>query len=255
MKMVVFCIVAFAHAWCAFADDGSARRYVSLETNANLCKYALLSTKQVERHLKLTKAQLGVLRHDEQIPGFADLHASQAQKLEGAKSDEERSQIRRSGHEQAMALLEESLAAGLESTLTPTQLTQLNALFLQMKGPLVILEDTNLVQRLNLADEQISGLRKTAKGYKDLLSQLYHRYLRLQIQPIRQNRSDADVSAEIKSLINVIRGIERDQDYDLLGELNTQQRRLWDDLCGLAVSIEWKPAWFADVPFERSRGK
>jgi hypothetical protein len=252
MKTMLFYILTFAHAWCAFADDNSARRYASLETNPNICKYTLLSTKQVQTHLKLTKAQLESLMQDQQVPGLAEFRRLQAQKLKAATSDEERSQIRRAGHEQAAALLGQSLMAGLRSNLTPTQSRSLNSLRLQMKGPHAILEDTNLFQQLNLSKEQISGLKETSEAYDQLLSQLRHRYLGLQINPIRQNRSEADVNSEIKSLIQVIKGIEKDEDYNLLGELNAQQRRLWSDLCGPPVSIEWKPAWFTDVPFERN---
>jgi len=260
MRIVSFLLVIVAQAWGLRADDNSARRYVCTQTDPILCKYFLLSTKQVQAHLKLTEVQIKsleskMLGSTDSIPGIMELRRSREQKLKAALSDEERLQIRRAGNEKATSLIYEDWVAGLQSTLTPTQAISLNALLLQMKGPLVILEDTNLFQRLGLSKDQIGGLKDISEQYAQLLSLLRHRYLGLQINPIRRDRSEVDVNSEMRCLIREIKDVEMDQDSELLHELNPEQRRLWKGLCGPPVSIDWKEGWFTDVPFGSGKAK
>jgi hypothetical protein len=69
--------------------------------------------------------------------------------------------------------------------------------------------------------------------------------------PLRQSQRDrADVDSEIECLIRVIKEIEKDQDSGLLAALNTEQRRLWNSLCGTPVRIDWEPEYFASFPFQ-----
>ncbi|MGA3285471.1 MAG: hypothetical protein ABSD57_13570 [Verrucomicrobiota bacterium] len=254
MKAISLFTIIIAQACCLLADDNSARRYASLSTDPVTCKYFLLSTKQVQAALDLTQPQIkslesAMLSSPTSIVAIAELRRSQKQLLETAHSDEERANIRRAGNEKAHLLIHQNWEAVLQSTLSSNQTKRLDQLLLQMKGPHAILEDTNVIQQLTLTKEQTNQLNQISGSYNQLLSLLHHRYLGLQIQPERK-RDRADVDSEIESLARVIKEIEKDQDSGLLAVLNTEQRHLWNSLCGTPVRIDWQPEYFASVPFE-----
>jgi hypothetical protein len=51
----------------------------------------------------------------------------------------------------------------------------------------------------------------------------------------------------------VIKEVEKDQDAGLLSVLSDEQRRLWSNLCGVPVPIDWKVDFFSDTPFQEER--
>jgi hypothetical protein len=247
-------IIGVIQTLSLFADDNSARRYAALDRDAVTCKYFLLSTKQVQDSLKLTQQQIKSLESvmlfsPTNISAIAELRRSQKQLLEAAHSDEERTKIRRAGNEKASFLIQQYSKTTLRSALFPAQAKGLDELFLQMKGPHAILEDTNVTQELNLSKEQISQLNDVSDSYSQFLPSLRERFLRLQIQPTR-NRDRADLDSEIQSLVRVIKEVEKDRDAELLAVLSEEQHRSWKNLCGVPVSIDWKMDYFSDVPFQ-----
>jgi Spy/CpxP family protein refolding chaperone len=251
-------IIGFLQSWSVFADDNSARRYAALYYDATTCKYFLLSTKEVQGNLKLTQQQIKSLQSAGSSssltndPAIAEYRRSHKQLLAAAHSDEERAKIRREGNEKYSLLFEQNMKTTLQSTLSPPQTKRLDELFLQMKGPHAILEDTNVIQELNLSKEQISQMNDDFNSDGQLLSLLRQRFLRLQIQPMRK-RDRADLDSEMKSLVRVIKEVEKDRDDGLLAVLNEEQRRSWNNLCGAPVSIDWKIDYFSDAPFQEEK--
>jgi len=144
------------------------------------------------------------------------------------------------------------MGTALQSTLSSPQTKRLDELFLQMKGPHAILEDTNVIQELNLSKEQISRMNYDPDSDGQFLSLLRHRFLGLQIQTIRKRDPD-DVDSEIGCVARVIKEVEKDRDAGLLAVLSEEQRRSWDNLCGAPVSIEWKADYFSDAPFQEEK--
>ncbi len=248
-------VIGIIQTCSVFADDNSARRYAALDRDAVTCQYYLLSTKEVQGNLKLTQKQIKLLESAgtssslTNDPAIAEYRQSHKQLLAAAHSDEERDKIRREGNEKYSLLFEQHMGTILQSTLSPAQTKRLNELFLQMKGPQAILEDTNAVQQLNLTKQQISQLNNVTGSYSQFLSLLRQRFLRVQIQPIR-NRDRADLDSEIQSLVRVIKEVEKDQDAELLAVLSEKQRHSWNDLCGAPLSINWKADYFSDTPFQ-----
>jgi hypothetical protein len=251
-------IIGFLQSWSVFADDNFARRYAALYYDATTCKYFLLSTKEVQGNLKLTQQQIKSLESAGSSssltndPAIAEYRRSHKQLLAAAHSDEERAKIRREGNEKYSLLFEQNMKTTLQSTLSPPQTKRLDELFLQMKGPHVILEDTNVIQELNLSKEQISRMNYDPDSDGQFLSLLRHRFLGLQIQTSRKRDPD-DVDSEITCLARVIKEVEKDQDAGLLAVLSEEQRRSWNDLCGVPVSIDWKMDFFSDAPFQEEK--
>jgi hypothetical protein len=253
-SLLIICVV---QTCSVFADDNSARRYAALDRDAVTCKYFLLSKKQAQDSLKLTQQQIKLLESammssPTNIATIVEFRRAQKQLLESAHSDEERTKIRRAGNEKAHLLIRQNWVEVLQSTLSSDQTRRLDELFLQMKGPHAILEDTNIIQELNLSKEQISRMDYDPNSDGQLLSLLRHRFLGLQIQTSRKRDPD-DVESEMKSLARVIKEVEKDQDAGLLAVLSEEQRRSWNDLCGPPVSIDWKMDFFSDTPFQEEK--
>jgi len=247
-------IIGVIQTFSLYADDNSARRFAALDRDAVICKYFLLSEKQVQNSLKVTQQQVESLKSVMQssptnIPAFADLRRSQKQLLEASQSDEERTKIRQAGNEKATFLIHQNWEMTIQNTLSTFQIKRLDELYLQMKGPQAILEDTNIVQQLNITKQQINQLNDVISSYSQFLSLLRQRFLRVQIQPIR-NRDRADLDSEIQSLVRVIKEVEKDQDTELLAVLSKKQLHLWNDLCGGPLPINWKVDYFSDTPFQ-----
>ena len=251
-------IIGMIQTCCLFADDNSARRYAALDHDATTCKYFLLSTKEVQVNLKLTQQQIKSLESVwlsssfTNDPAIAEYRLSHKQLLAAAHSDEERAKIRLEGNEKYSLLLNQYNEKILQCTLSSDQTKRLDELFLQMKGPRAILEDTNVAQELNLSKEQISQMNYDPDSDGQFLSLLRHRFLGLQIQTIRK-RDSADVDSEIESVALVIKEVEKDQDVELLAVLREEQRRSWKNLCGAPVSIGWKVDYFSDFPFQEEK--
>jgi hypothetical protein len=253
MRTLVAAIALVVQASTVFASHNSARRYASLQADPVICKYFLLSTKPVQECLNLTQLQIKSLESAMQasptsIAGIVEFRRSQEQVLEEAHSDEERSKLRQNGNERAHLLIHSNWEAILHNALSPAQEARLGQLLLQMKGPHAIVEDTNLTQQLHLTAGQIGTLRQIADTYSQLLSLLRHRYLGLQIQPVRK-RSDGEISSEMSSIIQVTKEIEADQDAELLEVLDPERRRAWNSLCGSPLRIDWDAQTAADIPF------
>ena len=218
------------------------------------CKYFLLSTKEVQGDLKLTQQQIKILQSAGSSflltndPAIAEYRRSHKQLLAAAHSDEERAKIRREGNEKYSLLVKQYLETTLQRTLSSDQTKTLDELFLQMKGPPAILENTNVARELNLSKEQINQMNENSNSDGQFLSLLRHRFLGLQIQPMRK-RDRADLDSEIQSLVRVIKEVEKDQDAGLLAVLTEEQRRSWNNLCGAPLSINWTVDYFSDAPF------
>ena len=140
-------------------------------------------------------------------------------------------------------------AATLQRTLSSNQLHRLDQLLLQMRGPVIILEDTNLCLRLNFSNEQLEHLAQIDNSYSPALGLLRHRFVGLEMNPVRK-RSASDVNAEMEDLTRVIKEMERDRDFEFFGVWDRLQRKLWGELVGQPLDIEWGPESFSDVPFQ-----
>jgi hypothetical protein len=150
-------------------------------------------------------------------------------------------------------LINQNLEAQISSLLTFSQSNRLEELFLQMRGISVILENTILIKKLNISDEQMHAITGITNDHHEILSLLRQRFIRLQVQPTR-NREDGDWRSEIICLVRVIKEIEKDEDSEILDILNQKQLQTWNELCGEPLSIDWKVDYFSDVPFGTERG-
>ena len=117
-----------------------------------------------------------------------------------------------------------------------------------MKGPVAILEDTNVLQKMHLSSQQLTNMSDILESYKKVLPPLRNRLIGLQVNTVRP-RDTGDVRSELANLAKVMKEIEKDQDFEIVDLLNREQRQLWTDLSGAPASINWPMETFAELPF------
>ncbi len=254
-RKISFVLIFCLQAVIAFADDGSARRFAGLDRDAMTTKYFLLSTTEVQTDLKLNDSQIQLLKDamltsTTNIPGIIELRNSREKLIETAHSEKERAEIRGARNEKVRFLIYQNWKVNLQNALSSGQSNRLDEIFLQMEGPGEILNDTNLITELHLTKGQADQMKNVTNSYHEFLFLMRGRFLSLQIQPIRK-RDSGDVDSELDCLGRVIKEVEKDQDEGLLAVLNNDQRRAWDNLCGVPLSIDWKADYFSDVPFQQ----
>jgi hypothetical protein len=258
MKKLFYILAIVASGFNMLADDHLARRYAALDRDRVSSEYFLLAVPSVQANLKLDHGQIerfksAIASPPTNIPAVAELHRRQNQQLQKVSSDKERSDILRKGNSQISQLINQNLEAQISSLLTFSQSNRLEELFLQMRGISVILENTILIKKLNISDEQMHAITGITNDHHEILSLLRQRFIRLQVQPTR-NREDGDWRSEIICLVRVIKEIEKDEDSEILDILNQKQLQTWNELCGEPLSIDWKVDYFSDVPFGTERG-
>jgi hypothetical protein len=255
MKNVLYIFMVVVYGIHVIADDHTARRYAGLDRDCISSKYFLLSIPSVQRDLKLDTTQIERLKSaitspPTNIPAIAEFHRKQTLLLQKASSAKERARILRTGNARVSRLIRRYLETQMRLVLTDSQNRRLEELYLQMRGISVIFEDTNLINKLNISGRQIHVMIGVTNSYHPILFLLRQRFLRLQIQPIR-DREEADWNAEINCLARVITEIEKDQDSELLAVLNDKQLCIWNKFCGKPLSINWKIDFFSDTPFQQ----
>lgn len=255
MKALFYILAIVVFGFSVLADDHLARRYAGLERGRVTSEYFLLATYSVQKDLKLEHRQIEMLKSAEElsptnIPAIAEFRRNQKQLLQQVYSVNERSKILREGNDKISQLLQQYLEMQMRSVLSSSQSNRLEELFLQMRGIGVVLENTYLIKKLNITDEQLHAMTGITNDYRQMLSLLRQRFLRLQIQPMR-HREETDWNSEIICLVRVITEIEKDEDSELLEVLNENQLRAWSESCGKPLSINWTIDYFSDTPFKQ----
>lgn len=255
MKAFFYILAIVVFGFNVLADDHLARRYAGLDRDRVSSEYYLLAVSNVQTDLKLDHSQIERLKSTMElaptnIPAIAEFYKKRSQLLQKVSSDKERSAILREGHAQRSQLIQQYLEAQIGSILTFSQSNRLEELFLQMRGISVVLENTNLIKKLNITDDQMKVMTGITNDYHQILFLLQQRFLRLQIQPMR-HLEEADWNSEITCLVRVITEIEKDKDSQLLEVLNENQLNAWNKSCGKPLSIDWNIDYFSDVPFKQ----
>ena len=139
----------------------------------------------------------------------------------------------------------------MSAVLSADQKKRLDQLVIQMRGPIVMVEDPEIASELQLSEKQRAEQADTVKHYQKGLAWLQGRYGRKQIGGLRVGETLEDRKKELGAMFVVIRAIERERDADLLVGLTPEQLRLWRKIQGKPFPIAWPPTSVSDSPFEK----
>ncbi len=140
--------------------------------------------------------------------------------------------------DQETALTEDGSRSQLQAVLDPPQMVRLNQLLIQMRGPVIIVTDTNIQSQLQLSADQTATLSNTVSRYEFWRWPFINRYGRQQVAGIVRQSMDERL-AELDALYLATTEIIKDRDKDLLHTLSNEQRRVFEQLGGRPLSIAW----------------
>jgi hypothetical protein len=239
-------------------DDGSARRYAEFaevaEYDDTFQSFLLLERKEVQKELGMSTEQTARVTRichasDQDVPGLLELMAQyRKRQSDSTISTSDQEKPRESFKSDVKNCIDAYQRKELSATLSANQRQRLSELVMQMRGPIVFLEET-VSSRLQLSSQQKEEMKATVKDYDGELKWLQGRYGRQQIKGIHKYESLADRQEELQALFVVIRAIERERDANLLVELTAEQATSWATIRGRLFPIAWPPTSVSDFPF------
>jgi hypothetical protein len=229
----------------ACADDGSARRRCDPSEDDTTRMFFLLGRQEVQKDLALTTEQVDKLRQTSQrgpkeIRGFQEF-AAEFKKLmaDSAISDPDRQKLADAFATASAIFISAHQRHEISQALSPKQTQRLHELLIQMRGPMILIEDSALARAVHLGDEQCAEMKETVKSAEPSLATFRRRLGRQMIAGLSAGETIQNREKEVNLLRNVIRALEDQRDYGLLRILNQQQNALWVALTGSPLSIDW----------------
>jgi hypothetical protein len=237
------------------ADETSARRYGMFNDDELVNKYFLLATPEVQGCLSLTTQQIKALKAVfseplDSVPGVREQRERVRATLNTTNVTEaEASRVRAENRKTIHGLFHDYASKELERVLTDAQKARLDELYRQMRGPRILLESKQESSRIGLKEEQRARMAQIIASYDPMLSLLRNRYMELQMNTVRRDRTRASVSQELASIECVMREIEKDEDSQLLATLDANQQSKWFGSIGAPLPINWEAEKIFEVPF------
>lgn len=229
----------------AYGDDGSARRYCDPCTDDTSRMFFLLGRREVQKDLALTTDQVGRLQRTAQkapkdIPSFREFAASVKKLMaDPMLSAPDRHKLVELYVTASASLISTYQRKELSQTLSAKQMQRLRELLIQMRGPMILIEDSALVRAVHLSDEQLAEMKETIKRDEAPLATFRRRMGRQMIAGLSAGETIQNREKEINLLCGVVRALESQRDYDLFSSLKHEQKSLWTRLSGSPLSIDW----------------
>jgi hypothetical protein len=235
--------------------------------------FSLLDRTEVQKDLRLSHEQIRTIKHiwhapDKDIPGLSEaVYRQRKAKADSKVSESDKNKRKQAFSAELDRLIEAYRRKELLATLSAAQTKRLSELLIQMRGPIVLLDDAEIKARFRFSEKQLIEMQKTVKYFEQDdrtsllapspdLSALIRRYARQQISAIMPHQTEADLQEELNALFIVIRAMERERDASLLMDLTPEQLSLWSKTRGASLAIAWPPTSIRDDPFpDVSSGK
>jgi hypothetical protein len=250
-----------------WADHGSARHYAEDSSCDDVFRiFSLLERSEVQKDLRLSQEQIRTIKHiwhaqAKDIPGLPEARARHRKAMADSKLSEfDKNKERQASNAEVGRLIEAYQRKELLATLSTAQRKRLSELLIQMRGPIVLMDDAEIKARFRFREKQLIEMQKTVKYFEQDdrasllapspdLSALIRRYGRQQFSARMPHQTEADLEEELKALFIVIRAMERERDASLLMDLTPAQLSLWSEIRGALLPIAWPQTSIKDYPF------
>jgi hypothetical protein len=226
-------------------DDASARRYCEPRDDDSSRMFFLIDRREVRKDLALTTDQVGKLRlawqrSPKDIPGFREFTASVKKLMvDPMLSDPDRQKLVELYVPASAIFMSTYERKELSQTLSAKQMQRLRELLIQMRGPMILVEDSALARAVHLSDEQLAEMKDTVKSDEATLATFRRRMGRQMVAGLSAGETIQNREKEVIMLCGVVRALESQRDYDLLSSLKPEQKSLWVKLGGNPLSIDW----------------
>lgn len=243
-----------------WADDGSAQRYAEFPSWDDVFRtFSLLNRSEVQKDLRLSQEQIRRIKQIWQAPakdtaGLPEAVARHRKVTVDSKVPEsDKNKEKQAFGAEVTRLIEAYQRKELSATLSAAQRKRLSELLIQMRGPIVFLDDAEIKARFRFSEKQIIEMQTKANYFERDLSALISRYGRQQFSAKMPHQTEAELQEELNALFIVIRAMERERDAGLLTDLTPAQLSLWSEIRGAPLPIAWPPTSIRDDPFPDHR--
>lgn len=231
----------------AFADDGTARRYLSdfedpddteffLLINYNVRKYLIIPDDRYEEIKKL------IIKHAEQRFALNKevqkwLKTDEAKKLARDAKDKQLDTKRESIRTSLYSGVMKDLGAALDKK----QFSLLANLTFQYRGPLRAINNIHMRRQLKISDDDFAAITKKLNVPDRHKDPDMNEYFGMQFTLPKPGQDMVDRWNITRHLYWKISNNEREVDQNTLGLLSSDQKANWKTLCGEPFPIEWGP--------------
>jgi hypothetical protein len=132
-----------------------------------------------------------------------------------------------------------------------SQQARLRQIVFQVRGPVLVVLDTNLASELGVDSRQLDEMRAVVSKADREMIPLFQKYGRGFISGYSANETEQDRTREMNELIPHLQQMVRERDDGILRILTAQQTEHFRNLQGKPLSIQWDAREFMRLPFEK----
>jgi hypothetical protein len=189
----------------------NARWYVRLTFEPSFEMLFLLSRKEVQRDLVLSKNQISAIKQLRIAQTRSNYRTSHSQSLTNQFLNDSLQVEREQRVESGVTQQHKELKDRIENILSENQWNRLNQLVVQLEGPTIIFRQQRITDALGIAPEQMRGVQDLHQRYREFISSALYRYMGLQMNPQSRDISEADLKRELECLSYVIERAMREE--------------------------------------------
>lgn len=267
MLTLTACAMLLASAQ-AQNTNPSARRYVDFyeidraspatdpQTEIVKTQFRVLERAEAQADMGLSQEQITSLRKayqapSAQIPGLQEFIAQRRAPNKPDLTPEERASRNLETSRQMGRITARYQSQELQHILTLSQQARLRQIVLQVRGPVLLVLDTNLASEVGVDSHQMDEMREVVSKADREMIPLFQKFGRGFISGYSANETEQDRTREMNKLIPRLQQTVRQRDDGILRILTAQQAEHFRNLQGKSLSIQWDAGEFMRLPFEK----
>jgi len=252
----------------AQSTNRPARRYVDFfeidrvspatdpQTEIVKTQFRVLERPEAQVDMGLSQEQIASLKKvyqapSEQIPGLQEFISQQRASKKADLTPEERASRNLETFRQMGKITARYQSQELRDILTLAQQGRLKQIVLQVRGPVLLVLDTNLSSEMGVDSHQMDEMRAVVSKADREMIPLFQKFGRGFISGYAANETEQTRTREMNGLIPRLQQMVRQRDDGILRILTAQQAEHFRTLQGKLLSIQWEAGEFMRLPFEK----
>lgn len=252
----------------AQSTNQSARRYVDFfeidrvsqatdpQTEIVKTQFRVLERPEAQADMGLSQEQIASLKKayqapDGKIPGLQEFIAERRASKKAGLTQEERTSRNLETSRQMGRITARYQSQELQHVLILSQQARLRQIVLQVRGPVLVVLDTNLASELGVDSHQLDEMRGVVSNSDREMIPLFQKFGRGFISGYGANETEQTRTREMNELVPHLRQMVSQRDDGILRILTAQQTEHFRSLQGKSLSIQWDAGEFMRLPFEK----
>jgi hypothetical protein len=237
----------------------SARRYIDFfeidrvspatepQTEIVKTQFRVLERSEAQVDMGLSQEQIASLKKAyqapaDQIPGLQEFIAQRRASKKPDLTQEERASGNLETSRQMGRITVRYQSQELQHILTLAQQARLKQIVLQVRGPVLLVLDTNLASAVGIDSHQMDQIREVVSKADREMIPLFQKFGRGFISGYGANETEQDRTRELNEIIPRLQQMVRQRDDAILQVLTARQIEQFRTLQGKRLSIQWDRA-------------